>query len=66
MFGPPGDLSASVDALGDLGLCICPFTKNQSVIFDSACDYCNTTVTLSTVCWTGAVIFSMLSWPKMQ
>lgn len=36
MFGRPGDLSACVDALDNLGLYVRPFTKNLCVIFDSA------------------------------
>ncbi len=30
MFGRPGDLSACVDALGNLGLYVRPFTRNLS------------------------------------
>ncbi len=29
-------ISACVDALGNLGLYVCPFTRNLGVIFDSA------------------------------
>ncbi len=36
MFGRPGDLSACVDALGNLELYVCPFTRNLGMIFDSA------------------------------
>ncbi len=36
VFGHPGDLSACVDALGNLGLYVRPFTRNLGVIFDSA------------------------------
>ncbi len=36
VFGHPGDLSACVDALGNLGLYVRPFTRNLVVIFDSA------------------------------
>ncbi len=36
VFGCPGDLSACVDALGNLGLYVHPFTKNLGLIFDSA------------------------------
>ncbi len=36
VFGRPGDLSACVDALGNLGLYVRPFTRSLGVIFDSA------------------------------
>ncbi len=36
MFGRPEDLSPCVDALGNLGLYVRPFTRNLGVIFDSA------------------------------
>ncbi len=36
MFGHSGDFSGCVDALGNLGLYVRPFTKNLGVIFDNA------------------------------
>ncbi len=36
VFGRPEDLSACVDALGNLGLYVRPFTRNLGVILDSA------------------------------
>ncbi len=33
VFGRPGDLSACVDALGNLELYVCPFTRNLGMIF---------------------------------
>ncbi len=35
VFGRSGDLGTCVDALGNLGLNVCPFNKNLGVVFDS-------------------------------